>query len=331
MVKLLALPHFSLLALLLSSDAISASTATSDACDRFGWSPCSSASDCTASMCRDLAHGQSSGNPTLAAKCQYNNYTCAVPAGIPGCTAKRCVPVPSSSFYCDTDEHCETVTGQGDVCVANTCVSCGAQAGGTKGWANGGCNFTVKDDTWHRCEYSQHLLPGYECPTGGRAPSGQADFYGPVGGLLGFAAGCKAADVHAAGNCEYGRAAFASKDVSQIQAHGTHPAAACTAASCLMKQRAVPGGPGPFGGEGPQNPCGWDCRDGSLKGVQCAYDQPCLMITHDQTEVTLSVPHNQLTDGRRVGAGLDVDPKAQHGQNTFALTDDVKAALFRPT
>ena len=72
---------------------------------------------------------------------------------------------------------------------------------------------------------------------------------------------------------------------------------------CLMKQRALPGqlGPGTHGGEGDHNPCGWDCRDGSGKGVQCAYDQTCLRISKDQTEVEMNVPHNMLVSGSADG------------------------------
>lgn len=59
----------------------------------------------------------------------------------------------------------------------NECVACGA----TPNFAAGGCDYHPggKDelsskDGWHKCEYSQHLLPGYACPTGGLAPNGYA-------------------------------------------------------------------------------------------------------------------------------------------------------------
>ena len=128
------------------------------------------------------------------------------------------------------------------------------------------------------------------------------------------------------GECIYGRANFTAAEVGTWYQHGqdTTPAACKDADGneqgwCMMKQRALPGqyGDDAHGGVGEHNPCGWDCRDGSLKGVQCAYDQPCLRISRDQTEVAMPLPHNMLVSGPA-------------GGHVLPLSEEVKAELFRP-
>lgn len=53
------------------------------------------------------------------------------------------------------------------------------------------------------------------------------------------------------------------------------------------------------------------------KGVQCAYDQPCMRISKDQTEISINVPHNMLVSGPA-------------GGHILPLSEEVKAELFRP-
>jgi hypothetical protein len=248
-----------------------------DACDKYQWTVCASDADCTGSICDER---KSDG--TRADHCQYGTYNCVVPS-IPGCTQTRCVPVPESAFICSTDEDCETTTGHGDVCVQGDCIACGA----TSGFSAGGCEFNQTDRAWNdpnawgpgpaqsKCEYSQHLLPGYDCPTGGRAPSGQEQFY-PTGAVsaafLGLAAGCSNASVHpndggsGSGVCVDGNGPSGFKcnvapnsGVSQGGTAAQFPLTNCEPSA--------------------YQPCGWDCRDGSAKGVQCAYDQMCFMVT----------------------------------------------------
>ena len=77
--------------------------------------------------------------------------------------------MPDSAFACRTHADCETTTGHGGVCEYGLCVACSA----TPGFSAGGCEFNLTqracDDSnacgpgpgQSKCEYSQHLLPGY--------------------------------------------------------------------------------------------------------------------------------------------------------------------------
>ena len=240
-----------------------------DACDKYQWTSCQATTDCaynTGTRCDKVdARGSSTSH------CMYANYECVVPS-IPGCSAKRCVPVPASAFSCNTDADCETTTGHGDTCEDGLCVACSA----TPGWAGGGCDFNLTGRAWDdpddygpnsqsKCEYSQHLLPGFPCPTGGLAPNGQGQFY-PSGldtPLLGLAAGCNASSVHP------------NDGGSGICVNGNGPSGfKCNVAPNLGVSL---GGDVAFPDnncqESEHQPCGWDCRDGSAKAVQCAYDQ----------------------------------------------------------
>ena len=270
--------------------------------------------------------------------CQYANYTCEVPP-IPGCTVSYCVPVPVSAFTCTTDEDCYRVESEGDVCEGGICVACGENnVEGSWAWNKGACNFTLGSPVYSQCAYSQHLLPGYPCPTGGLAPNGwmqalardtslNSDGDGSTG-FLGLTAGCSRDSIHPGGNCTdgntpdqlkcsnrdmppYGNGVSEGRRLGEVDPiSGRRQLGATVAESgcCHAECRA--------GTE--HNLCGWDCRDGSIHGVQCPYDHPCLMITSDQTEVTIPMVHNMLTSSRNTRSQV------------YTITDSARKKLLRP-
>ena len=90
----------------------------------------------------------------MSTRCAHRPHPPArqVPAGIPNCTQKRCVPDPyTSAFECAADSDCTTVFSEGDVCDTATglCVAC-PDSGPSK-FRGGGCEYEFGREQWHKC------------------------------------------------------------------------------------------------------------------------------------------------------------------------------------
>ena len=263
---------------------------------------------------------------------------------IDGCDVKRCVPDPASAFWCTTDTDCWNPDSSGDVCGENgLCVACNTDPS----WAEGSCDYEIGRDMWDWCGYSQHLLPGYPCPSGGRAWNGRSTLQdGQIGadGLTTFdlIAGCTDGEANNNTYCVTGgkrqeRPGWCSRMDTNGAVHtqpcppdavkNPHPNswtqtqwAALVAASTDPDIRS--GAKHLWTYSNADNPCGFDCADGSPKQVQCGYDQPCYRVTADQEEITMNAA------GTLSGGRLSPNFPANNGY-TLKLTPTARAKLVR--